>query len=189
MPGVYVKILLLFVFSVFFIGFIEYVYAQIQIPSIADDPVVDVYLGLLFILLVVIIPSIVFAYKKHKKNSIKPPQTKLTDSGTQPNVNLVCSKCGFETDDKDTFEMHHRDEKFECIKGWAGRKYYGGKWFDKDENPSSSDSTLLESKNISSYEENEPKMKQNFCTNCGKLLNPSAKFCGKCGTATSSINE
>jgi len=184
-----VKILLLSVLAVFFIGFIEYVYAQIPIPQIMDDPVADQYIALLFTLLLFIIPSIVFTYKKHKKNSEKHPQTKLTDSGFQPNVNLVCSKCGFETDDKDTFEMHHRDDESQCIKGWAGRKYYGGKWFDNDENPSSYDSTLLESKNISSYEENETKKEQNLCTNCGNLLNPSAKFCGKCGTAINSTNE
>ena len=65
MPRVYVKILLLSVLAVFFIGFIEYVYAQIPIPQIVDDPVADIYIALLFTLLVFIIPSIVFTYKKH----------------------------------------------------------------------------------------------------------------------------
>ena len=35
----------------------------------------------------------------------------------------------------------------------------------------------------------ETKKEQNLCTNCGNLLNPSAKFCGKCGTAINSTNE
>ena len=177
------KLLLFSVLFVFVLGSTMSSHAQIPIPQIADDPVVGVYIGILITILVVIIPSIIFTYKKFKKDSKKHPQTKLTDSGFQPNVNLVCSKCGFETDDKDTFEMHHRDEKFMCIKSWAGRKYYGGKWLDKNEKKPSTESTLLESENRQSHEKNElKKIKEDvFCTHCGNPLPITAKFCGKCG--------
>lgn len=185
------KILLLSVFSVFFIGFIEYVYAQIPIPiPFVDDQVTIEYIGILILFLTFIVPSIIITYKKSKKNSNKHPQTKLTDSKFQPDVKHICSKCGFETDDKDTFEMHHRDEENICIKSWVGRKYYGGKWFDKDEKIPESESTFLESTDTSKHVEKEPKKKQTlFCTNCGNPLNISSKFCGACGNPIKPLED
>lgn len=32
-------------------------------------------------------------------------------------------------------------------------------------------------------------MSSNFCTNCGAILNPGAKFCNKCGTSVSTVSN
>ena len=193
------KIVIISVLAVGMIGLmIPNAFAQFY-----EDQVTMEYIWLLVLVLSFAIPAIYAAYKQSKKDSKKPhSQPSSTTSSLQKGVHsispgvaefllpvkLVCNKCGFETDDSDTFETHHSGKDDKCIKSWAGTTYYNGKWGQKKKNivreelpdkPPSQEK--IQKTKYSSPNKEEPKSDIMICKYCKKENSRLARFCGQCG--------